>query len=115
MTGQMPPPEKEERVPCPGRFPISTSCLAFERSSKRRKSFPSETRVKRGDRLVHGDVELIEQDPLLNRRLRLWRDQISMKCWQVRWWCSQLPASAPRRTYDLGLKVVGAFGAIIAA
>jgi hypothetical protein len=61
MAGQMPPPEKEERVPCPGRFPISTSCLAFERSSKRRKSFPSETRVKRGDRLVHGDVELIEK------------------------------------------------------
>ena len=29
--------------------------------SKRRKSFPSETRVKRGDRIVHGDVELVEK------------------------------------------------------
>ena len=29
--------------------------------SKRRKSFPSETRVKRGDRVVHGDVELVEK------------------------------------------------------
>jgi len=28
--------------------------LAFERSSKRRKGFPSETRVKRGDRKVRG-------------------------------------------------------------
>lgn len=29
--------------------------------SKRRKSFPSETRVKRGPRFVHGDTELIEK------------------------------------------------------
>jgi hypothetical protein len=34
---------------------------AFERSSKRRKGFPSETKVKRGDRVVHGDVELSEK------------------------------------------------------
>ena len=34
---------------------------AFEVSSKRRKSFPSETSVKRGDRTVHGDVELKEK------------------------------------------------------
>lgn len=33
----------------------------FEVMSKRRKSFPSETRVKRGRRLVHGDVELVEK------------------------------------------------------
>lgn len=33
----------------------------FEVMSKRRKSFPSETRVKRGDQLVHGDVELVEK------------------------------------------------------
>ncbi|RUP07827.1 SEC-C metal-binding domain-containing protein [Hyphomicrobium sp.] len=39
----------------------STICPAFEVSSKRRKSFPSETQVKRGDRVVHGDVELIEK------------------------------------------------------
>ncbi|MCP5087461.1 MAG: hypothetical protein GY952_11740 [Rhodobacteraceae bacterium] len=29
--------------------------------SKRRKSFPSETHVKRGSRYVHGDVELVEK------------------------------------------------------
>ncbi|MEX0345781.1 MAG: SEC-C metal-binding domain-containing protein [Rhizobiaceae bacterium] len=29
--------------------------------SKRRKSFPSESRVKSGLRTVHGDVELIEK------------------------------------------------------
>src|SRR5437762_12891414 len=33
----------------------------FERSSKRRKGFPSETRVKRGLRIVHGDRELSEK------------------------------------------------------
>ena len=30
----------------------------YEPTSKRRKGFPSETRVKRGDRVVHGDKEL---------------------------------------------------------
>jgi hypothetical protein len=34
---------------------------AFEPTSKRRKGFPSETRVKRGNRVVHGDKELIEK------------------------------------------------------
>jgi len=34
---------------------------AFERSSKRRKGFPSETKVKRGHRVVHGDKELVEK------------------------------------------------------
>jgi uncharacterized protein YecA (UPF0149 family) len=34
---------------------------AFDITSKRRKSFPSETRVKRGRRFVHGDVELSEK------------------------------------------------------
>ena len=29
--------------------------------SKRRKGFPSETRVKRGDRIVRGDKELAEK------------------------------------------------------
>jgi uncharacterized protein YecA (UPF0149 family) len=33
----------------------------FERTSKRRKGFPSETQVKRGERIVHGDKELIEK------------------------------------------------------
>jgi hypothetical protein len=34
---------------------------AFERSSKRRKGYPSETRVKRGQQVVHGDKELVEK------------------------------------------------------
>jgi SEC-C motif len=33
----------------------------FEITSKRRKGFPSETRVKRGRRIVHGDKELQEK------------------------------------------------------
>jgi hypothetical protein len=33
----------------------------FEITSKRRKGFPSETRVKRGLRVVHGDKELREK------------------------------------------------------
>jgi len=32
---------------------------AFERTSKRRRAFPSETNVGRGDRIVHGDKELL--------------------------------------------------------
>jgi hypothetical protein len=31
----------------------------FERTRKRRRGFPSETNVKRGDRVVHGDKELL--------------------------------------------------------
>jgi len=33
----------------------------FERTSKRRNGFASESRVKRGQRVVHGDKELIEK------------------------------------------------------
>src|SRR5438067_3621436 len=33
----------------------------FERTSKRRNGFASESRVKRGDRVVHGDKELTEK------------------------------------------------------
>ena len=39
---------------------ISTS-PAFHRTSKRRRGFPSETHVKRGVRVVHGDKELLER------------------------------------------------------
>jgi hypothetical protein len=35
--------------------------LLFEITSKRRKGFPSETRVKRGTQIVHGEKELIEK------------------------------------------------------
>src|SRR5262245_8310153 len=34
---------------------------AFERSSKRRRGFPSETHVKRGCRVVRGEKELVEK------------------------------------------------------
>lgn len=37
-----------------------TTC-AFEVMSKRRKGFPSETQVKRGDRMVRGGKELVEK------------------------------------------------------
>ena len=33
----------------------------FEITSKRRKGFPSETRVKRGEQIVHGNKELSEK------------------------------------------------------
>ena len=33
----------------------------FEVTGKRRKGFPSETQVKRGVRVVHGNKELIEK------------------------------------------------------
>jgi len=33
----------------------------FQRSSKRRKGYPSETHVKRGVRFVHNDKELLEK------------------------------------------------------
>ncbi len=38
-----------------------TTSRAFTPTRKRRKSFPSETHVKRGVRVVHGDVELVEK------------------------------------------------------
>ena len=39
----------------------SKTARFFETISKRRKGFPSETRVKRGFRVVHGDKELQEK------------------------------------------------------
>lgn len=35
--------------------------IFIERMSKRRKGYPSETKVKRGKRIVHGDKELYEK------------------------------------------------------
>src|SRR5204863_4572502 len=52
---------------CPGKGGgawtnnISTTDRYFETMSKRRRGFPSETRVKRGVRIVHGDKELVEK------------------------------------------------------
>jgi uncharacterized protein YecA (UPF0149 family) len=45
---------------CESRTKTSNS-IAFEVSSKRRKGFPSESHVKRGDRVVGGRKELIEK------------------------------------------------------
>lgn len=54
------PRPNDRRLPC-GHHATYPKRLAFEVTSKRRKGFPSETRVKRGDRVVHGDKELIEK------------------------------------------------------
>ena len=40
---------------------MQRSNIPFEPTSKRRKGYPSETQVKRGLRIVHGDKELIEK------------------------------------------------------
>jgi uncharacterized protein YecA (UPF0149 family) len=40
---------------------ISSTRNAFETMNKRRKGFPSEEKVKRGKRIVHGNKELIEK------------------------------------------------------
>ena len=47
-------------MPC-ASIAIPKTSPAFEISRKRRKSFPSETHVKRGRRFVRGDVELTEK------------------------------------------------------
>jgi len=39
----------------------SRKVCAFKRKSKRRKGYPSGTCVKRGQRIVHGDKELLEK------------------------------------------------------
>ena len=40
---------------------LQRPAIFFETMSKRRKGFPSETKVKRGVRIVHGDKLLTEQ------------------------------------------------------
>src|SRR5262245_6772166 len=40
---------------------VTRILAAFEPTSKRRCGYPSETRVKRGTRIVHGDKELVEK------------------------------------------------------
>ncbi|HXH50899.1 MAG TPA: SEC-C metal-binding domain-containing protein [Terriglobia bacterium] len=47
-------------MPCPART-TSTNLPFYQRSSKRRRGFPSETSVKRGFRIVHGEKELWEK------------------------------------------------------
>jgi uncharacterized protein YecA (UPF0149 family) len=52
---------KYEEVPLCHATPIASRPTAFEPTSKRRRGFPSETQVKRGLRIVHGDKELSEK------------------------------------------------------
>jgi hypothetical protein len=47
-------------VPC-ARTDTTSKPTAFEVTSRRRKGFPSEARVKRGDRVVAGRKELLEK------------------------------------------------------
>jgi hypothetical protein len=50
---------RSRRIKCQiNRIPTNPP---FERSSKRRKGFPSETHVKTGFRVVHGDKDLLEK------------------------------------------------------
>jgi len=49
----------QEVLSCERRHKVSST--AFEVTSKRRKGFPSETRVKRGERIVHGGKHLTEK------------------------------------------------------
>jgi uncharacterized protein YecA (UPF0149 family) len=43
------------------RRTIQRTALSFETMSKRRLGFPSETQVKRGERIVHGEKMLEEK------------------------------------------------------
>lgn len=54
------PQTKPRRTPCKTSTKCKT-CPFFERSSKRRKGYPSETHMKRGLRVVHGDKWLEER------------------------------------------------------
>ena len=61
-----------------------TTC-AFEVTSKRRKGFPSETGVKRGDRIVRGSKELTEKlgrnDPCPCGAARLFQTLLHAQRW----------------------------------
>ena len=65
MLRIQPGPSLTGRAPLPGRLPCprtTTRGPAFERTSKRRKGYPSETRVKRGHRTIKGgQIELLEK------------------------------------------------------
>jgi len=63
-------------VSCDGKT-ISTTSRAFEVSRKRRRGYPSETRVGRGDRVVHGDKELLREAPAATPLPLRLRTQIS--------------------------------------
>src|SRR5579862_1590060 len=84
----------------------STSLTPFERSSKRRRGFPSETRVKRGLRIINGDKELIEKlgrNDLCpcgsGRRFQTMLYEV----WALRWHCPKLLLSENRKGSDYSL------------
>ncbi len=55
-------PIKKDGVQCETRITkTSTNSHFFETMSKRRRGFPSETQVKRGERIVHGSKVLEEK------------------------------------------------------
>jgi len=60
MLARVNQPLLKEVLSCANNI-LSTTCTPFERTSKRRRGFPSETHIKRGYRVVHGDKELKEK------------------------------------------------------
>lgn len=60
---------KRHGVPCNRKISSTTTSITnppfkpphFERLSKRRRGYPSESKVKRGRRIVHGNKELREK------------------------------------------------------
>jgi uncharacterized protein YecA (UPF0149 family) len=61
VSGQSDPSTNHWSLSCSTSTETTTSQRAFEVTSKRRKGFPSETNVKRGDRTVGGGKELAEK------------------------------------------------------
>ncbi len=59
-AGRSPPGQGKEGIPWNSTW-ISTNWRIFEVTRIRRKGYPSETRVKRGRRVVHLDKELVEK------------------------------------------------------
>lgn len=59
VTADLTPQHKQEDLW--QTITITKTNRAFEVTSKRRKGFPSESRVKKGVRVVHGDKQLMEK------------------------------------------------------
>jgi hypothetical protein len=75
----------------------TTPPAAFEPTSKRRKGYPSEARVKRGVRVVHGDKELVE---------KLGRND-PCPCGSTRRFQAVLPAQRPPAMAVIGIIISG--------
>ena len=61
LKARRPQQSRPGGVPWPENLAATTKWRPFETMSKRRRSYPSESRVKRGRQFVHGDVELAEK------------------------------------------------------